>query len=46
MESNRHKAQAALSDKLFILDDFLGNVLMDHRRICQEMVKDNYFVDL
>lgn len=31
MESNRAKAQAALTDKLFILDDYLGNVLMDHR---------------
>lgn len=46
MESNRGRATEALKKKLFLLDEHLGGVLMDHRKICQEMVKDNYFVDL
>lgn len=46
MEKNRDRAKAALTNKLFILDDNLGHVLMYHRSVCQDMVKDNYFIDM
>jgi len=46
MESNRKEATNFLAKKLYILDPNLGSVLLEHRKICCEMAKDNYFVDL
>lgn len=46
MESNRYNARLQLEKKLYILDPNLGSVLMEHRKICCEMEKDNYFVDI
>lgn len=46
MESNRNEAQTALKNKLFILDDTLGRVLLNHRSICCEMSENASFVEI
>jgi hypothetical protein len=39
LQKKREEVRNNLSEKLFILDDVFGPILMNHRDICKEMEK-------